>query len=133
MTMGFPAAAQVPQPYADELLQRLAEAEHVDEMDFARAAGPFSGGLAPQQSRRYTITLRAGRDYRIFGVCDSRCSDIDLRLYDPSGAEIAEDTVSDSVPLLRVRPFVTGPHVVEVDMYRCSAAPCWYAFNVYSR
>jgi hypothetical protein len=32
-----------------------------------------------------------------------------------------------------VRPLVTGPYEVEVMMIRCAGAPCWYAYNVYSR
>ncbi len=100
-----------------------------------RAAGPFSGGLAPQQSRRYTLTLRAGQDYRVIAVCDSRCGDIDLRLYDARGNQVAQDTLNDNVPTLAIRPLATGPHVIEIDMYQCTAAPdpCWYALNVYTR
>ena len=131
-----PAAAQVPDPYARELAHKLAQAEQVlSESGYSRAAGPFAGGLAPRESRTYTVTLRAGLDYRVIGVCDSRCGDIDLRLYDPSHNQIAQDVLDDNIPVLQVRPASTGGYQIEVDMYRCSAAPspCWYAFNVYSR
>ena len=133
---GPPAAAQVPDQFSRELSQRLGENQHLlGQSGYSRAAGPFAGGLVSRQSRRYVITLRAGQDYRIAGVCDSRCGDIDLRLYDPNGNQVAQDVLNDSVPTLAIRPPATGPHTVEVDMYQCTAAPdpCWYAFNVYSR
>ena len=133
---GAPAAAQMPPQFQRELSQRLAEAGRVvGDGGYMRAAGPFSGGLAPQQSRRYTLTLRAGQDYRVIAVCDSRCGDIDLRLYDARGNQVAQDTLNDNVPTLAIRPLSTGAHVIEIDMYQCTAAPdpCWYALNVYTR
>ena len=136
MATGLPATAQTPPEYARELSQRLAESGRaVREGGYMRAAGPFSGGLASQQSRRYTLTLRAGQDYRVVAVCDSRCADIDLRLYDLNGIQIAQDTLNDNVPTLAIRPPSTGPHTIEIDMYGCTASPdpCWYAFNVYTR
>lgn len=131
-----PAAAQVPPAFSRELSQRLAEAGRtVSDGGYMRAAGPFAGGLASQQSRRYTLTLRAGQDYRVIAVCDSRCGDIDLRLYDVNGNQIAQDTLNDNVPTLAIHPTATGPHSIEIDMYQCTAAPdpCWYALNVYTR
>jgi hypothetical protein len=133
---GFPAAAQVPDPFSRELAHKLAQAEQIlNQSGYSRAAGPFAGGLRPRQARRYTVTLRAGLDYRIVGVCDSRCGDIDLHLYDSAANEIAQDVLDDNIPVLQVRPASTGAYQIEVDMYRCAAAPdpCWYAFNVYSR
>ena len=136
MAAELPASAQVPPQFSRELSQRLAEAGRaVGEGGYMRAAGPFAGGLATQQSRRYTLTLRAGQDYRVIAVCDSRCGDIDLRLYDSNGNQIAQDTLNDNVPTLAIRPPATGPHTIEIDMYQCTASPdpCWYAFNVYTR
>lgn len=131
---GAQAAAQVPDPFARELAASLAHAEPaVAGQGFMLAAGPFAGALGQQRARQININLRAGQDYRFVGVCDSRCGDIDLRLFDPNGRLVAEDTADNSTPLLRVRARVTGPHRVEVAMYRCTAPQCWYAFNVYSR
>ncbi|MFZ2032070.1 MAG: hypothetical protein WAU68_17290 [Vitreimonas sp.] len=133
---GLPAAAQVPPQFQRELSQRLAEAGRaVSEGGYLKAAGPFAGGLSPQQSRRYPLTLRAGQDYRVIAVCDSRCGDIDLRLYDVNGTQVAQDVLNDNVPTLAIRPSATGPHTIEIDMYQCTAAPdpCWYALNVYTR
>jgi hypothetical protein len=129
-----PAAAQVPDPFARELAQRLSRAESLlTENGYARAAGPFAGGLENRRARQFNVMLRAGQDYRIVGVCESRCSDLDLRLFDPNNQMIGEDTLQDSVPIIHVMPRVTGQHTIEVAMYECRSEPCWYAFNVYSR
>lgn len=128
------ASAQVPDPYARELAQQLVRIDQlVAQQQYARAAGPFAGGLPARRAQRFNVTLRAGLDYRIVGVCDSRCADLDLRLHDPRGVMIAEDVLTDDVPVLSVRPNMTGQHSIEVIMYSCSANPCWFAFNVYAR
>jgi hypothetical protein len=132
--LAAPASAQVPDPYARELAQRLSQAETLlTENGYARAAGPFAGGAAQGAGRSYTITLRAGQDYRIVGVCERRCADLDLRLVGPGGAMIAQDVLDDAVPIIHVQPRVTGQYSVEAIMARCGADPCWFAFNVYSR
>jgi hypothetical protein len=129
-----PAAAQVPDPYARELAQRLSQAESLlTENGYARAAGPFAGGIGERDGRRFNLTLRAGQDYRIVGVCESRCRDIDMRLVGPNGALVAQDVLDDAVPIIHVQPQVTGQYSIEVIMARCGADPCWFAFNVYSR
>ena len=133
LALAGPAAAQVPDPFARELAEGLARVEHVlSDNGYQRAAGPFAGGLAERQGRRFPVTLRAGQDYRIVGVCDSRCADLDLRLYDSNNVLVAQDVQRDSVPVLHVRPQATGPHTIEVIMYQCRSAPCYFAFNVYS-
>jgi hypothetical protein len=130
----LPAAAQVPDPFARELAQKLARGEQlITDNGYSRAAGPFAGGLNAAQSRRNTVTLRAGQDYRILGVCDERCRDFDLRLFGPNGALVAQDILDDAVPIVHIVPTVTGQYDIEAVMVRCGASPCWYAFNVYSR
>lgn len=133
VALASPASAQVPDPYARALAQRLAAAEHLlNDNGYQRAAGPFAGGLSARQGRRFPVTLRAGQDYRIVGVCDSRCGDLDLRLYDSSNALIGQDVLEDDTPILHVRPTMTGQYWIEAIMYRCSGDPCFFAFNVYS-
>ncbi|MFT3729523.1 MAG: hypothetical protein QM759_17000 [Terricaulis sp.] len=131
---GADAVAQVPSPFARQLAGQLAHAEPgVREQGFMFVAGPFAGALAQQRARQININLRAGQEYRFVGACDTNCGDIDLRLFDPNGQLVAEDTAGNTTPMLRVRATTTGPHRVEVAMYKCEAAECWYAFNVYAR
>lgn len=128
------AAAQVPDPFARELAQRLSRAEStLSERGYQRAAGPFAGGLADNRARRFPVLLRAGQDYRIVGVCERRCTNFDLRLFDPNGELIAQDVLGDAVPVIHIRPSATGNYDIEAGMAQCNDSPCWFAFNVYSR
>ncbi len=129
-----PAHAQVPDPFARELASQLASADRlVAEENYQRAAGPFSGGLAQGGSQVFNVTLRAGQDYRMLGVCDGRCSDVDMRVLGPNAGVIAEDADRGNVPVVSIRPEQTGRHEIEVEMAQCGAARCWFAFNVYAR
>lgn len=133
--IGAPAEAQVPDPFARDLAQRLSRADLlVNQYGYSRAAGPFAGGLERALTRRFPVTLRAGQEYRIVGVCDHRCRDLDLRLFDANGALIAQDLLADALPVIEVRPRATGVHDIEVLMPACAATgPCYFAFNVYAR
>jgi hypothetical protein len=131
---GAVAAAQVPDPFSRQLAQQLARAEEfLGQRGYSRAAGPFAGALGAGESRRFQVTLRAGQDYQIVGVCDDRCGDLDMRLYDPNLQVLRADTLDDRIPLLDARVRATGVHFVEVSMYQCTDAPCYFAFNVYAR
>jgi hypothetical protein len=72
----------------------------------------------------YPIAMRAGQSYMIGGVCDNDCPDLDIKLLDPSGNEVAEDTATDSVPIVNHAPGKSGTYTVRVVMYDCNAAPC---------
>ncbi len=132
--LGGTAAAQVPDPFARELAQRLSRAETaLTENGYARAAGPFAGGLQEHRARRFTVTLRAGQDYRLLGVCDHRCGDLDLRVFSDNNRLIAQDASNDATPVIHVRPIATGRYDIEAAMAHCNGASCWFAFNIYAR
>lgn len=128
------AGAQVPDPFARQLAQTLAQADSVqNDYGYSRAAGPFAGGLPQGAIRRFPVMLRSGQPYRAVGVCDTRCGDLDLRLYDANGNLVTEDVLADALPVLQFNPQSTGAHTIEVIMAQCAARPCYFAFNVYSR
>ena len=128
------AAAQVPDPFARDLAQKLARAEQaLAERAFVHGAGPFSGGMGAGETRRIPLTLRAGQDYRIVGVCDGNCGAPRLALFNANGARLPQVTAGASASELFVRVPFTGGYEVEVDLPRCAAERCWYAVNVYGR
>lgn len=128
-----PAVAQVPDPYARELAQKLASADiGFSEQGYMRAAGPFATGISRDQARRITLTLRAGQDYLIVGVCDRYCGDPRLSLDDPNQRLVARSIIDAGAAIMHVRPAFTGQHAVRVETPNC-AGECWYALNVYSR
>jgi hypothetical protein len=72
----------------------------------------------------YPVAMRSGQSYMIGGVCDNDCPDLDIKLLDPSGNEVAEDTATDSVPIVNHSPSKSGTYIVRVVMYDCNQAPC---------
>ncbi len=129
-----PAAAQVPDPFARELAQKLARAESaLAERAYVHGAGPFSGGMGAGETRRIPLTLRAGQDYRVVGVCDGNCAAPRLALFDANGARLAQAPAGAGASEMLVRVPFTGGYEVEVDLPRCAAERCWYAVNVYGR
>jgi len=135
LSLGFgaPASAQVPDPFARELAQKLTRVElTLSEQGYMRAAGPFPGGVATRESSAIPLSLRAGQEYSIVAVCDGRCV-LDLRLLDPNGAAFARAAAGEGAWVMRVRPRLTGSHTVNVEAASCAAAQCWYAVNVYAR
>jgi hypothetical protein len=129
-----PAAAQVPNQLANELMMGLDDQQDsLFNEGFAHAAGPLYGDIAQGRGRVLTVMLRADQEYTIAGVCDRRCGDLNLRLVDPRGQMIASDVQGNNEPQMHVRPNVTGQHSIQVGMIRCEAPTCWFAVNVYTR
>lgn len=81
----------------------------------------------------YSFTLQTGSRYKIVGVCDNDCSDMDMTLRDGNRNLISRDTSSDSLPIVEVNPRWTGKFHLNVKMYSCSVSPCAYAFAVLER
>lgn len=93
----------------------------------------FMGRLDDDATTNQNVSLEAGQDYAIWGVCDQDCSDIDLTLYDDDGNQIDQDIQTDDKPLVRVTPRRNGRFRIKVSMANCSANPCRYGVGVWSR
>jgi len=93
----------------------------------------YTGSLNAGASDSVSVDLVRGGDYRIVGVCDNDCSDVDLALFAPSGAALTSDVLTDDVPILTVVPSSTGQFSVRVDMVTCSADPCRYGIEVFAK
>lgn len=89
--------------------------------------------LGNQASDDYSFELKSGREYFIAAVCDQDCSDLDLKLYDENDNVIAEDALEDDAPIVRVAPRWSGKFRLNVTMYACANAPCFYGISVMGR
>lgn len=95
LVAGPPASAQP--DLRDYLTRQLDNGEPDNaERGFAHAVGPLSGMLASARTAQLPLTLRAGQEIRIVGVCDEACEDLDLRVVNPRGEVLGLDTRSDS-------------------------------------
>ena len=118
-----------------DYLTRQLDSQEPDNADrgFAHAVGPLSGALASDGAAQLPLTLRAGQQIRVVGVCDEDCNDLDLRIMNPRGEVIAQDTRGNDHPVVDVRADMFGQHIIEVGMVDCRAPRCRYAVNVYTR
>jgi hypothetical protein len=126
-----PTTADNPQAI---ILQQLQAAEQVAaQQGFQLVGQPFSGSLAQGQSWNVPAELHAGYDYRVLGVCDRDCADLDLVVFDNNGVQVAQDTATSNQPVVAVAPAYTANFTVQVQMYNCTIAPCYYAIALYGR
>jgi hypothetical protein len=116
------------------ILQQLQQAQvAAAQQGFQLVGQPFSGSLAQGQSWNVPAELFPGYDYRVLGVCDRDCADLDLVLYDANGQAISQDTTTTSQPVVAVQPAYHGNFVIQVQMFNCTVAPCYYALALYAR
>lgn len=116
------------------ILQQLQQAQAVAaQQGFQLVGQPFSGSLAQGQSWNVPAQLAVGYEYRVLGVCDRDCNDLDLVLFDSAGRQVSQDTTTTNQPVVAVQPAYTDNFTIQVQMYNCSIAPCYYALALYGR
>ena len=113
------------------LLERAANA--TSSNGFVETHDSRLSSLKDDESETWTIKLNAGTEYRIIGVCDNDCSDLDLKLFNAAGTNVSEDVETDDVPVLLITPPATREYTVRAIMVDCDASPCRYGVGVYGR
>jgi len=131
ITIGLPAASSAQNRWARHVHDELQRALNVVR---AHAGDPpllnKEGTLNQEESASFTITLREGVSYSIFGVCDEDCSRLRLVLATLANSELALDRTSEGFPVLQFTPTVTAEYRIRVAMEECRVNPCWYAAGV---
>ena len=83
------------------------------------------GTLNTGESATFSITLPAGAESALTGVCDDDCADLDLSLstngYDVDAAH------GGNAPIVRVTPAAPTIYTITVRMASCRVNPCWFA------
>jgi hypothetical protein len=74
---------------------------------------------------RHPVQLEAGRAYLFQGACDQDCTDVDMEILDPAGAQVAEDIAPDDRPAVAVTPPEAGEYTVRIWLAQCSVEPCF--------
>lgn len=93
--------------------------------------GPDNDFLSQGNSDDYTVTLQGGRSYKLVGVCDNDCSDLDITLYDSDGDVVDRDMLNDDQPVVSVSGKSSGRYRMNVLMASCSTSVCYYSVAVY--
>jgi len=91
------------------------------------------GSLNTDQAITLPVNLQEGLEYRMVGVCDKDCFDLDLALLHPSGEDAASDFLDDALPILVHVPDSTGEYGVEVIMVACDVEPCGFRIATYAK
>ena len=102
-------------------------------MGFTEIGDERRGSLNTDQSITLPINLQEDLEYRMVGVCDKDCFDLDLALLHPSGEDAASDFLDDALPILVHVPDTTGEYGVEVIMVACYVEPCAYRIATYAK
>jgi hypothetical protein len=113
------------------LLQRASNT--TSSSGFVETNEPHLGQLREGQNTSWTVRLNAGTEYRIVGVCDNDCSDIDLKLFNPAGTMVDEDIETDDVPVLSITPPATREYTIRAIMATCSVNPCRFGVGYFGR
>lgn len=126
-----PASAQNNE-YRQQLDQQLQTSRaQFQGQGYSVAAGPFTGALSAGGKERFTLPVENGVSYKILGICDNDCTNVDLRVFNLNGQNIGEDVTPDDIPIVELQPTGTGTVQLEANMITCSQAPCYHAIEVY--
>jgi Caspase domain len=117
-----------------EQLQRQFELldESLLEDGFYPGGEMLSGYLKAGESESVDIWLDAPGDFKVVGVCDNDCSDVDMVLFGPGGEQLVEDLLVDDVPVLEFQANASGNYRLEIRMVTCSIEPCFWGAQRYS-
>lgn len=88
------------------------------------------GTLNTGESATFSLTLPAGAEIALSGVCDDDCSDLDLSL-STNGYDIDAARGGGNAPIVRVTPPALTAYTVTVRMESCRVNPCWFAVGVF--
>lgn len=136
--IAFASIGAAPAAYAQsaEIIRQLsnqlsqARSSYVPN-NYRLVTGPDNDLLSQGDSDNYTVTLQGGRSYKLIGVCDNDCSDLDITLYDSDGDIVDRDLLDDDKPVVSVSGKSGGRYRMNVSMASCSTGVCYYSVAVY--
>ena len=129
-----PAAATAQNQWQQTVRNQVGQhGDFLSERGYTMSGNVYDGSLNAGAIEDLTITLQPGTAYAFMGVCDEDCQDIDLRLYDPDGNEVASDVRTDDWPIVTATPRFKGTYRVRVVMASCSRNPCYYGIGVFAK
>ncbi len=88
------------------------------------------GRMASGASDSWSFTLPGSTSYKIVGVCDNDCEDLDIRVSIGDDV-IAEDVLDDDVPIVNFSAKGETRYSVRVTMATCKADPCFWGIAVF--
>jgi hypothetical protein len=90
------------------------------------------GRMGEGKSDSWTLNFEKGTNYRIVGVCDKDCSDLDIEVLDGTDV-LTKDVLEDDAPIVTFSPKTSGQLRVKVSMAKCSDEPCFFGFGIFQK
>lgn len=120
----------------ERLVIQLLQSQH-DYEDYERDSQPdWVGALRRADQNRqieHVVRLEAGVTYRIVGSCDTDCTNMDMEVFDSTGAKVGENLAFDDHPYVEITPEAAGSFRVHPWVVDCRARPCYGGVRVLRR
>lgn len=131
---GLASSAAAQNTYQQQITRQLTRyAQRLTTAGYNADRAPAMGSLNDDARESLMMNLTGGVHYAILGVCDNDCTDVDLRVNDPSGSLMGEDLATDDYPVVEFTAPASGQFRVTVMMATCNVNPCYYGVQVFVR
>jgi len=114
-----PNTAQADPVKAETCLDELVSAAVIGNGNRLRAKD--SDAAADKEEVVYRVTLYRGMTYLLLGCADGEGVDLDLSLFDDTGALVDKDASPDAQPFVSVEPAKTGEYLLRVMVHKATA------------
>jgi hypothetical protein len=104
-----------------------------ESVGYQEAHKVLLSSLRDDAEETQNLQLEGGWEYRVMGLCDADCSDIDLFVSDPSGTQVGSDTGTSDAPIVNFSAPRDGRYQVRVRMAACSNQPCYYGVAAFGK
>ena len=129
LIVAWPVAAAVQSGDVEAILATATKT--YGEKGYAPAGWEKFGALANAADQRVAITLKPGRSYQIVAACDTKCTDLDLQIFDAAGKEVDFDAQDDDFPIVAVHAATAQTYSLRVVMSACGKSPCAFGAKAF--
>ncbi|MEX2182528.1 MAG: hypothetical protein WD771_10835 [Gemmatimonadaceae bacterium] len=120
------------QSHADLVWRQLNTAFENSSGDGYSSLNYILGRMGEDEVESWTISLTAGKTYRIVGFCDADCRDVDIEVLDGS-TSVARDVLTDDYPIVNFVAGKAARYTIRVIMAACSSEPCYYGIGIFQK
>lgn len=92
----------------------------------------FIGDRHHRFSMTLSVMLRGGVTYALVGACDDDCYELNFRLFDAAGREVARDTRPHDNPVVKVMPCRTQVYQLRVVTSSRTPGHCSFGIGLYA-